>query len=166
MTERHDKDNRSFDGEMVPRDPVGRIDGVGPSKAQKLRNAGYETVGDVHRASKAELENVNGIGSAMAARMLVDVADIPESDDLEAALWESLAALEDLRAQLAGGAVRSGVSKAEVWERVADAYDLDAARGALEESGYTRDGDAPRDFAVDELVAASRASDSPGGSDA
>lgn len=84
-------------------------------------------------------------------------------DDIADALFETLAALEDLQAQLAGGATRSGVSKEEVWDRVENAYDLDEARAAIESSGYSRDGaDGPEDFALDERVSAADGGDGDG----
>ena len=66
------------------------ISGVGASKADALREAGYETVADVAAASQDELAEVSGIGDALAARILADVADVeveeaePEAAEAEA----------------------------------------------------------------------------------
>ena len=43
------------------------IPNVGPSRAETLRDAGFETKADVEAASKEELAEVNGIGSTTAA---------------------------------------------------------------------------------------------------
>jgi large subunit ribosomal protein L32e len=60
------------------------ISGVGPSKAEKLRDAGYETVEDVKAASQSELADVEGIGNALAARIKADVGGLEVSEETEA----------------------------------------------------------------------------------
>jgi large subunit ribosomal protein L32e len=60
------------------------ISGVGPSKADALRDAGYETVEDVKAASQAELADVDGVGNALAARIKADVGDLEVSEETEA----------------------------------------------------------------------------------
>ena len=52
------------------------ISGVGPSKAEALREAGYESVEDVKAASQSELADVDGIGNALAARIKADVGGL------------------------------------------------------------------------------------------
>lgn len=52
------------------------ISGVGASKAEALREAGYETVADVAAATREELADVEGIGNALAARIKADVDDL------------------------------------------------------------------------------------------
>ncbi len=62
------------------------ISGVGPSKADALREAGYESVEDVKAASQSELADVEGIGNALAARIKADVGglEVREEDETEA----------------------------------------------------------------------------------
>jgi large subunit ribosomal protein L32e len=60
------------------------ISGVGPSKAEKLRDAGYETVEDVKAASQSELADIEGIGNALAARIKADVGGLEVSEETEA----------------------------------------------------------------------------------
>ena len=60
------------------------ISGVGPSKAEALREAGYESVEDVKAASQSELSEVSGIGNALAARIKADVGGLEVSDETEA----------------------------------------------------------------------------------
>src|SRR6056297_1519265 len=60
------------------------VSGVGPSKADALRDAGYESVEDVKAASQSELADVDGIGNALAARVKADVGDLEVSEDTEA----------------------------------------------------------------------------------
>jgi large subunit ribosomal protein L32e len=60
------------------------ISGVGPSKAEALREAGYETVQDVKAASQSELSEVDGIGNALAARIKADVGGLEVSEETEA----------------------------------------------------------------------------------
>ncbi len=60
------------------------ISGVGPSKAEALREAGYETVEDVKAASQSELADVDGIGNALAARIKADVGGLEVREETEA----------------------------------------------------------------------------------
>ena len=60
------------------------ISGVGPSKADALREAGYESIDDVRAASQAELSDVDGIGNALAARIKADVGGLEVSEETEA----------------------------------------------------------------------------------
>ncbi len=62
------------------------ISGVGPSKADALREAGYESVEDVKAASQSELAEVEGIGNALAARIKADVGglEVKEEEETEA----------------------------------------------------------------------------------
>jgi large subunit ribosomal protein L32e len=60
------------------------ISGVGPSKAEALREAGYESVDDVKAASQSELADVEGIGNALAARIKADVGGLEVAEETEA----------------------------------------------------------------------------------
>ncbi len=60
------------------------ISGVGDSKAEDLREAGYDNVAKVKGASQDELANVDGIGMALAARIKADIGDLEVSEDVEA----------------------------------------------------------------------------------
>jgi large subunit ribosomal protein L32e len=64
------------------------ISGVGDSKADALRDAGYETVEDVKGATQDDLANVDGIGMALAARIKADVGGLEVSEDTEAEVEE------------------------------------------------------------------------------
>ncbi|WP_049983213.1 50S ribosomal protein L32e [Halorubrum sp. BV1] len=86
-------------------DELEDISGVGPSKADALREAGYETVEDVKAASQSELSEVDGVGNALAARIKADVGGLEvdeeadaeiedETDEEEAAEAESDEAVE------------------------------------------------------------------------
>ncbi len=66
------------------------ISGVGESKADALREAGYETIEAVQGASQDELADVEGIGNALAARIKADVDTVdveapaePEAEEAE-----------------------------------------------------------------------------------
>ncbi|WP_368409312.1 50S ribosomal protein L32e [Halomarina litorea] len=80
-----DEDVEVDDAEAGPED-IEDISGVGPSKAEALREAGYETVEDVRRASQSDLAEVSGIGNALAARIKADVGglEIKEEEETEA----------------------------------------------------------------------------------
>jgi large subunit ribosomal protein L32e len=60
------------------------ISGVGPSKADTLRDSGYDTVDHVRGASQDELANLDGIGMALAARIKADVGDLAVDREVEA----------------------------------------------------------------------------------
>ncbi|MCG1007785.1 50S ribosomal protein L32e [Halorubrum lacusprofundi] len=60
------------------------ISGVGPSKADALRAAGYETVEDVKAASQSELSQVDGVGNALAARIKADVGGLEVDEEADA----------------------------------------------------------------------------------
>ena len=51
------------------------ISGVGPTKAEALREAGFETVADVRAASQADLTAASGVGPSLAARIKSDVGE-------------------------------------------------------------------------------------------
>jgi hypothetical protein len=69
------KDDASSDtsSEWVPN--VEELPGVGEQKATALRDAGYKDANDILAASKAELTDVDGIGTALAARLITAVED-------------------------------------------------------------------------------------------
>jgi large subunit ribosomal protein L32e len=60
------------------------ISGVGPSKADILREAGYDAIEDLQAASQSELAEIEGIGNALAARIKADVGQLevePEAEE-------------------------------------------------------------------------------------
>jgi large subunit ribosomal protein L32e len=59
------------------------VDGVGDETADELREAGFETVSDLQEADQDDLSEVEGIGTALAARIKADVEEI-DVDDSEA----------------------------------------------------------------------------------
>jgi len=71
------------------------ISGVGPSKADALREAGYESIDDVKAASQAELSDVDGVGNALAARIKADVGGLEVSEETEAEVEDESADEEE-----------------------------------------------------------------------
>ncbi|MGB9987604.1 50S ribosomal protein L32e [Salarchaeum japonicum] len=65
------------------------ISGVGPSKAEALREAGYETIDDVKAASQSELADVDGVGNALAARIKADVGGLEVESETEGEVEEA-----------------------------------------------------------------------------
>ena len=66
------------------------VAGVGPAKAESLRDAGYDSVEDLQAASQAELSEVSGVGNALAARIKAEVGGLEVSeDDVEAEVEEA-----------------------------------------------------------------------------
>ncbi|MWV39200.1 50S ribosomal protein L32e [Natrialba sp. INN-245] len=60
------------------------ISGVGASKADALREAGFESIEDVKEADQDDLAEAEGIGNALAARIKADVGDLEVSEETEA----------------------------------------------------------------------------------
>ncbi|GAB7093071.1 50S ribosomal protein L32e [Halolamina litorea] len=60
------------------------ISGVGPSKAETLSEAGYDSIEDLKAASQSELADVEGIGNALAARIKADVGGLEVEEETEA----------------------------------------------------------------------------------
>lgn len=71
----------------VPEELV-EISGVSEARAEKLRDAGYESVVDIQQADQSDLAEVEGIGTALAARIKADVGDIDIEPDVEAEIEE------------------------------------------------------------------------------
>lgn len=65
------------------------VSGVGPSKAEALREAGYESVEDVRAASQSELADIDGVGNALAARIKADVGGLEVEEETEAEVEEA-----------------------------------------------------------------------------
>jgi large subunit ribosomal protein L32e len=66
-------------------DELEDIAGVGASKADALRDAGFEDADDVRAATDDDLAEVEGIGNALATRIKADVGDLDVDDDTDAA---------------------------------------------------------------------------------
>ncbi|QDX40772.1 50S ribosomal protein L32e [Salarchaeum sp. JOR-1] len=71
------------------------ISGVGPSKAEALREAGYESIDDVKAASQSELADVDGVGNALAARIKADVGGLEVESETEGEVEEAEPAEEE-----------------------------------------------------------------------
>jgi large subunit ribosomal protein L32e len=67
---------------------VEAIGGVGPSKAEALAEAGYETVEDLKAASQSEVADIDGIGNALAARIKADVGGLEVTEETDAEVEE------------------------------------------------------------------------------
>lgn len=57
------------------------IGGVGPSKAEALRDAGYDSVEELARADQSELAEIEGIGNALAARITAEVGELEVAEE-------------------------------------------------------------------------------------
>ncbi len=64
------------------------ISGVGASKAESLRDAGFESIEDIKEASQDDLADAEGVGNALAARIKADVGDLEVTDETEAEIEE------------------------------------------------------------------------------
>ncbi len=75
------------DEESVERE-LEDISGIGPSKADTLRETGYESITDLQAASQSELAEIEGIGNALAARIKADVGGLEIEEETEAEVEE------------------------------------------------------------------------------
>lgn len=83
--------SNDVEDEALP-DDIEDIAGVGESKAEALREAGFESVGDIRATDTESLSAVEGIGNALAARIKADVGDIDVEAETEAEIEEEGAA--------------------------------------------------------------------------
>ena len=60
----------------LPADDLLNISGVTPARADSLREAGFETTDDLKNASQDQLSSVEGISTALAARIKASLGDI------------------------------------------------------------------------------------------
>jgi large subunit ribosomal protein L32e len=60
------------------------ISGVGESKAEALREAGFDSVEAVSRAEQSDLADVDGVGNALAARIKADVGGLEVDAETDA----------------------------------------------------------------------------------
>ena len=117
------------------------IAGVGASKAEALREAGFESVEDVKAASVDDLSEVDGVGNALAARIKDDVGDLEVDDDPEGEVEDAEAEDSADEAEESADAEADDDSAADEAE---DDRELDDISGvgaskadALRDAGYT-----------------------------
>lgn len=64
------------------------IGGIGPSKAEALREAGFDSVEDVRNADEDDLEAIDSIGNALAARVKAEVDSLALDAETDAETTE------------------------------------------------------------------------------
>lgn len=74
---------------------LSEISGVGETKADALREAGYDSVERIRAASQDELADVEGVGNALAARIKADVGELEVDEDAEAEIEDDEPEPED-----------------------------------------------------------------------
>ncbi len=81
-----DNDVEESEGSEESEDVEGleEISGVGESKADALREAGFDSIEDVQEADQDDLAEVEGVGNALAARIKADVGDLEVREETEA----------------------------------------------------------------------------------
>jgi large subunit ribosomal protein L32e len=80
---------------MADPERIEDISGVGESKAETLREAGFETIDEIKGASQSDLASVDGIGNALAARIKADVGDLEIEDETEAEIEKEEPTVEE-----------------------------------------------------------------------
>jgi len=134
-------------GDEAPADAEGLQDitGVGPAKAEALREAGFESVADVRAATPGDLTGASGIGETLAGRIKDDVGDAGSGDDSEdgqadteddqadteddqADTEDDQADTEDDQADTEDGQANAGDDQADANDAETDLTDDDLAR--------------------------------------
>lgn len=69
-------------GEKI-KEHLTNISGVGPTTAKALKDAGYESVEDVKKATQSDLAEIGAIGNALAARIKADVGEIKKCEPVD-----------------------------------------------------------------------------------
>ena len=120
------------------------LGGVGPAKAETLQEAGYETVEHVSAATQDQLQDVDGISTALAARLKAETDDVEVSDDVE----PSVEAPEDADTETADEADESAdedetdaaADEADDEDEIQELTEIsgvgDAKADALRDAGY------------------------------
>jgi large subunit ribosomal protein L32e len=70
-------------------DELSDIAGVDTQTAEKLRQAGYESVADLQAATQDDLAEIEGVGTALAARILAEVGDVEVDEEADAEVEET-----------------------------------------------------------------------------
>ena len=101
MADEEPEDNSAEDEPQELED----ISGVGASKAEALRDAGFESIEDVKEADQDDLAEAEGVGNALAARIKADVGDLEVSEETDAEIEdegvdEEAEAVEDVETEL------------------------------------------------------------------
>ncbi len=99
-TSEDDTDEQAAESAEQVLEDLEDISGVGASKADALREAGYETVEDVAAASREELAEIEGIGNALAARIKADVDELEVSEAPDAEVEDEDEPAPDVETEL------------------------------------------------------------------
>jgi len=114
------------------------LGGVGEAKAQTLREAGYESVEHIAAASQEQLQDIDGISTALAARLKAETDEVEVSDDVEADIDEmgDDEEAEDEADAEAADEVAEDEDEDEI-EELTDISGVGAAKAeSLEDAGY------------------------------
>jgi large subunit ribosomal protein L32e len=68
---------------MAEKEELTEVDGVGESKAEALRGAGFDNVEALRKASQDRIAETEGIGKALAARIKADVGGLEVEEEAE-----------------------------------------------------------------------------------
>ncbi|MFW6435231.1 MAG: 50S ribosomal protein L32e [Halovenus sp.] len=117
-------------------DELTDLGGVDEEKAEILREAGYETVEHVAAASQDQLQAIEGISTALAARMKAETDEVEISDDVEADVDERGDDEETDESDAEEEADADDEDEDE-FEELTDISGIGASKAeALEEAGY------------------------------
>ena len=117
-------------------DELTDLGGVDEEKAKILREAGYETVEHVAAASQDQLQAVEGISTALAARLKAETDEVEISDDVEADVDELGGDEESDEAD--ADDEEADADDEDEFEELTDISGIGASKAeALEEAGYS-----------------------------
>ncbi len=129
MSDEHDETG----DEEVPTE-LTELGGVDEDAAEALQDAGYETVEHVSAATQEQLQDVEGVSTALAARLKAETDSLDVSDDVEAEVKELAPEAED--EDDASDAEDDGDDEPEIQELTDISGVGDSKAEALEEAGF------------------------------
>ncbi len=111
------------------------VGGVDEETAAALADAGYETIADVRAADQDDLADVDGVGTALAARIKADVGDVEIEESPAADVTDAETDVE--AAESGDDQAESTAEESEEPEELTDISGVGAAKAdALREAGY------------------------------
>jgi len=113
------------------------LGGVDEAAAEALVDAGIESVEHVSAASQDHLQAIDGVSTALAARLKAETADVEASEEIEAAVADLAA---DLEPEEAEDAAVTDAAAEEAEDEITELTDIsgvgDQKAEALREAGY------------------------------
>jgi len=132
MSDEHDEtDEKAVPAELT------ELGGVDEEAAEALREAGYETAEHISAATQDQLQEIDGVSTALAARLKAETDSLDVSDDVEAEVEELAPETDDEETEAdEEDAEADDDDEPEIQELTDISGVGDSKAEALEEAGY------------------------------